>query len=297
MNWTNENAECSINRMKERASCRSYEDREIPEDILKNIIEVGLQAATGGNLQPYSIIVVKDPEKKRRLAELNCDQGFMAEAPVNLVFVLDWYRNSQLAKLQNAPYTAYKSTKHFLIGLEDVICAAQSIETAAWFKGIGSCYIGTCMYDGLAHVDLLGLPEHTFPVVILTLGYPKSNMKVRPRLPYEATVFSESYRVMNDSEILDAFGKKFGSLERTLSAVPAVREELLHTMRYNLRSTFSEEETDHILNEISEKNSYGEYMYRFGLHYGASEMLEASASVLRQLEKQRLTPYEKKPTE
>lgn len=291
MEWNQELALAALEKMKQRASCRSFEEKDIPEEVLKNIIETGLRAATGGNLQPYSIVVVKDKERRKKLAELNGDQNFMAQAPVNLVFVLDWNRNGRLAKLQKAPYTAFKSYMHYMIGLEDLMCVAQTIETAAWFMGIGSCYIGTCNYEGKALAEMMNLPEHTYPMVILTMGYPKHDLPLKGRLPYEDTVFEENMRILSDEEILTSFGSKYGKLERELSSAPKVRTELLETMKRNLMASYTSKEAEEILKEIQDTNKYGEYMYRFGLHYGAAEMLEESKNVLRQMTELKLEPF------
>lgn len=75
--------------MKERYSCRKFTDRHIDDDLLYELISTGLCAPTGGNLQPYSIITVRKRETKEVLAKL-CGQSFIAEADVNLVFILDW---------------------------------------------------------------------------------------------------------------------------------------------------------------------------------------------------------------
>ncbi len=294
MDWNEDLGKLALERMQKRASCRSFSPQDIPEDILRTILETGTHAASGGNLQPYSILVVKDKEKRAKLAELNMDQEFMAQAPVNLVFLLDWYKNGRLAKIQKAPYTAYESYMHFIIGVEDVMCAAQTIETAAWLMGIGSVYIGTSNYAGRQLTQLLELPEHTYPVVILSLGYPKRELKVREKLPYEMTVFDESYPTLSDEEIESAFLKKHGTLDRELSKVPAVREETLSTLRQALLTTYSPEETEATLNEIREKNKYGEYHYRFGLHYHAAEMLEIGSDVLEQMKEQKLLPFQNK---
>lgn len=292
MDWTIEQGKLALERMQQRASCRNFSDREIPEDILKSILETGTRAASGGNLQPYSIVVVRDKEKRAKLAELNMDQEFMAKAPVNLVFLLDWYKNGRLAKIQKAPYTAHESYMHFIIGIEDVMCAAQTIETAAWLMGIGSVYIGTSNYAGKALAELLDLPEHTYPVVILSMGYPKRELKVRDKLPYEITVFDESYPPLSDAEIENAFLKKYGTLERELSKVPAVREEILTTLKQALLTTYSPEETQAILDDIQARNKYGEYHYRFGLHYHAAEVLEIGMNVLEQMKEQQLVPFQ-----
>jgi len=50
----------------ERASCRSFSDKKIAPDVLQLILEAGIHAPTGGNLQPYSIIKIEAEEPKQR---------------------------------------------------------------------------------------------------------------------------------------------------------------------------------------------------------------------------------------
>ena len=65
----------------ERSSCRSFENRKIPDDVMNLILEAGLRAATGGNLQPFSIIKVENPATRKKLDQLCGDQVFVATAP------------------------------------------------------------------------------------------------------------------------------------------------------------------------------------------------------------------------
>ena len=51
----------------ERGSCRYFENRKIPPDVLDLILKAGVHAPTGGNLQPYSIIKIEDEQTKRKL--------------------------------------------------------------------------------------------------------------------------------------------------------------------------------------------------------------------------------------
>ena len=55
-NFPNKTIELLLNR----SSCRSFENKPIPDDILEYVLKAGVHAATGGNLQPYSIIKIKD---------------------------------------------------------------------------------------------------------------------------------------------------------------------------------------------------------------------------------------------
>jgi len=89
-----------------RASCRNFSRQKIPPEILHQILQAGTHAATGGNLQPYSIIKTQREETRKRLAELCGRQCFMAAAPVTLLFCIDWHRLQRWADLEVAPYTS-----------------------------------------------------------------------------------------------------------------------------------------------------------------------------------------------
>ena len=78
----------TLRLLHERASCRAFADRDIPQNILESVLEAGVRAPTGGNLQPYSIIVVRDQAAKDRLTDLCGNQRFISRAPVNLLFAL-----------------------------------------------------------------------------------------------------------------------------------------------------------------------------------------------------------------
>lgn len=291
MSWNVENGKLAVERMLTRASCRVFDDTPIADETLQQILKAGIRAASGGNLQPYSIIVVKDAEKRQQLADLCGGQQFMAKAPVNLIFLLDWYKMGRLAKLERAPFTADHSYMHYLIGLEDTICTAQSIETAAWELGVGSVYIGTV--NGVARelAEIYNLPQYTYPVVILSMGYPKNELNLRERLPYEMTVFEERYPDFSDEQIKQGFAAKYDGRMRNLPTADSAREEWLERFRAALVSTYAPEEVEAIIKEVEERGTLHHTQYVFGLHYHAAEMLEHGKEVMQMLKEQGLEPF------
>lgn len=75
----------TIRLLFERGSCRSYSDRDVLEDVLRVVLAAGTHAPTAGNLQPYSIVKVRDGEARRWFTE-KAGQRFIGEAPVLLLF-------------------------------------------------------------------------------------------------------------------------------------------------------------------------------------------------------------------
>ena len=83
-----------IQSLTERKSVRAFTDQEIPEEIVQEILMASTQAPTAGNLQLYTILRIRDAEKKHRLS-ISCDnQPFIERAKLILIFcadILKWY--------------------------------------------------------------------------------------------------------------------------------------------------------------------------------------------------------------
>ena len=71
----------------ERRATSSFTDEEVPEDFLNAILELGAQAPSGYNLQPWRFIVVRDAENRKRLQQVAFNQPKVGEAPVVIIAV------------------------------------------------------------------------------------------------------------------------------------------------------------------------------------------------------------------
>ena len=52
-----------------RRSIRKYQDREVPAEYLDEILQAVRWTPSGGNIQPWEVILVRDPETKKALQE------------------------------------------------------------------------------------------------------------------------------------------------------------------------------------------------------------------------------------
>lgn len=291
MEWTEQNGAKALEKMYLRASCRSFADKEISEEVLRKVIDAGLCAASGGNLQPVSIIIITGEESKKQLCEACGNQKFISQAPVNLLFLLDWHKLSIYAKNQDAPFTCNDSFMPFLIGLEDVMCTAQAIETAAHFMGIGSCYVGTTNHCADKLADMYNLPQFTYPVVMLSLGYPATEPEVRKKLSYDIMVFKDKYPDLSDEFICNKYDEKYGDTNMRFPSAEPYRSELLQRYKAALLTTFSSEKTEELLKTAEETGVINEIQRRFGLHYNAKEHRDLGVKVIEMFKKQGLTPF------
>ncbi|MFB3915313.1 MAG: nitroreductase family protein [Terriglobales bacterium] len=71
--------------VRERRATPHFAPTPIPDHDLREIIQAGLEAPSGYNLQPWRFLVVRDPQQKKRLREAAMGQAKVEEAPVVIV--------------------------------------------------------------------------------------------------------------------------------------------------------------------------------------------------------------------
>ncbi len=271
----------AIRLLFERGSCRSYSNRDVPEDALGLVLEAGTHAPTGGNLQPYSIIKVRDEGTRWWFAE-KAGQKFIGEAQVLLLFCIDHRRLERWADLEVAPFTAKSSFRHFWVSFQDTVMCAQNISTAADAMGIGSCYIGTVLEFFPEIRERFQLPEGVFPIVLLCLGYPAKKVPTRKKLGVGVVVHDEVYRELEDGELIEAYREKYSGLgdDRRIE----ITEERLDTIRGVCRKVHGEEFAERCVERIMENGYISPVQRYFGLHYRADIMPEGNMEYLRMMD-------------
>ncbi len=71
--------------LRERRATPHFDSTPIPKEDLKKIIDAGLEAPSGYNLQPWRFVVVRDPEERKKLRAAAMNQPKVEEAPVVIV--------------------------------------------------------------------------------------------------------------------------------------------------------------------------------------------------------------------
>lgn len=174
-------------------SIRRYSSQPVDETLLNQILDAVRQAPTSANLQSYSIIVVRDPAKKKLLAEYCGNQVWIEQCPVFLVICPDLHRLHRVCKIRG--YTMRDQFIEIsLVAIVDASLVAQNIAVAAEASGLGICMIGGIRNNPDKVCELLKLPERVFPLMGVCLGYPDQTPMVKPRLPHELVIHQEEYR-------------------------------------------------------------------------------------------------------
>ena len=77
-----------------RRSIRKYADREVPEALMKRLLDEAARTQTMGNLQLYSVVITRSKEMKSKLAPAHFNQPMVTEAPLVLTICADFNRTS-----------------------------------------------------------------------------------------------------------------------------------------------------------------------------------------------------------
>jgi len=199
-------------------SVRQFGPREVTDEELAALVAAAQSAATSSNLQPWSVVAVRDPERKARLAALAGNQGFIAQAPLFLVWLADLGRARRLAERAGTEVAAADYLETTVLGFIDTALAAQNAVVAAESLGLGTVFVGGIRNRPAEVAAELGLPPHTVAAFGLAVGDPDPNERadVKPRLPQEAVLHLEQYDTGSDAHIasyderLTAYNDRFG---------------------------------------------------------------------------------------
>ena len=192
----------TIELLKSHRSIRKFTDQPVPRELLEELIRAGQGAATSSHVQAYTVIHVTRPENREKIAELAGGQGYVASCGAFLMFCADMKRPTEAAERTGARVVR-GMTEQLLVATVDTALMAQNVVVAAESEGLGICYIGGVRNNPQAISDLLGLPDHVYPVFGMCLGYPAHEPDVKPRLPVEAVLKEDTYS--DDREQVAAF--------------------------------------------------------------------------------------------
>lgn len=226
--------------LKHRRSIRKYSDREVSDSLLKQLLQEAERTPTMGNLQLYSVVVTRDHQMKAKLAPAHFSQPMVEGAPVVLTFCADFRRTSLWAENRKA-VPGYDNLLSFLNAATDTLIYCQTFTILAEEAGLGTCFLGTTVYQPEAIIDTLQLPRLVFPVATLTVGWPDETPAQSDRLPIDAILHSETYEDYTPQRI-DAFYAVKEALPENQHFVDINHKETLAQVFTDIRYTKKDNE-------------------------------------------------------
>lgn len=189
---------------------RRLKTDDVSDDDLWTILQTAIMAPSGGNLQPWNFIVVRDAEKKRKIGEWYLEGWEQSYGPARETILADPAR----AK-------AYKSADHLarniasvpvlifatlrmgasnpgIIAGASIYPAVQNLMLAARALGLGTTL--TTLHRG--HEEdirkLLGIPDGVETMAMIPIGHPKGKFGVPNRQPVEKVAYWEAWQATRE---------------------------------------------------------------------------------------------------
>ncbi|MFD1126542.1 NADPH-dependent oxidoreductase [Lentilactobacillus raoultii] len=175
-------------------SVRQFKKKPLTTQQVETLVEAAQHASTSTFSQQYSIISVTDPKVLTEIAEIT-GHSWLLNSGHYFVMVADQFRNFQIAKRNNADPFILHTTDKFLAAVFDAAIATENIMIAAESMGLGATIMGSILNDSNRMIQLLSLPELTFPLLGIAIGYPDDEPELKPRLPQAMMHFNNQYHL------------------------------------------------------------------------------------------------------
>lgn len=178
-----------IKTMLEHKSIRKYLDKSPSDEVIQIIVRAGQQAPFA--YQAYSILLSRNAKRNP------------FRAPLLFTICVDYHKFG-LIMAKRRWKLATNDLALLLLGMQDAAYMAQNMVVAGRSLGLGSCFLGSAIYNADKIAESYDLPEKVFPIVQLTMGYPAEDPPSRPRYPIEFTLFENKYPKLDERAVAKA---------------------------------------------------------------------------------------------
>lgn len=155
--------------LRKRRSIRRFEEKDVPEEKIRKILELSNLSPSAGNLQARKVILVKDKKTKEKISQAALGQDFILRAPVVFVICADLEESA----------AEYGGRGRELYSIQDATIFGSYLQLAAVSVGLVSCWVGAFEEEKIKEV--LNLPERLKPIGIIPVGYPAESPFKTPR--------------------------------------------------------------------------------------------------------------------
>ena len=158
-----------------------YKDEPMPREHLRKILEAGLKAPSGRNMQTTKFVIVDDPDLLEKIGGMH-DKAAMKQARAMIACIID-----------KNPEPVYEGHS---FQVEDCSTAVENMLLAITSLGYASVWI-----DGWLRVEnraerigkLLGVPDEKIVRVLLPLGVPAEQGPRKEKMPFEQRAWFNKY--------------------------------------------------------------------------------------------------------
>ncbi len=189
--------------VKNRYAVREYDDRKVPEETVRQLLDMIRYAPSAINLQPWKIKVVSDRATQEALCSATpafnqpqvrtCSHLLVLCADTDYPAIIDRYDKALIAREVPAEMRSFVTglASDFVAGMtpqeqlqwsrEQVHIALGNALNGAYALGLGACPMTA--FDPAEYSRILNLPSTIVPTVLVSVGYPADEPPA-PKLRY-----------------------------------------------------------------------------------------------------------------
>lgn len=195
--------------LRQRRSIRKYTPKNVPTELIKELLETASYAPSAHNAQPWHFIVLTETERKNCLVEA-MGQVWLAELekehiPKNIRWATV---ERSIERFTSAPvlilacltmdgmdvyHDAERQRAERDLAVQSLAAAIQTMLLAAHTKGLGACWHCAPVFCKTAVRQAVGIPENVEPQALITLGYPDEAPRTPLRRPVKVFVHEEKW--------------------------------------------------------------------------------------------------------
>lgn len=193
--------------MANRRVVRRYSDKPLDPALLETLCAVALSAPSKSDLQQADIIIVTDKAQRAKLQALIPENPWAEAGPALLVFCGNNRRHRLLFEWRNRPFVNDYLDPFFNAAVDAGIVLATFI-AAADRVGLGTCPISQIRNHARQVAEILGLPQHVFPVAGMGVGWPSFEGVMTPRLGLDISIHHDRYDETGLKEKIAAYDRR-----------------------------------------------------------------------------------------
>jgi nitroreductase len=163
--------------LKHRYSVRDYKPDGVDPELLNQVLVAAQFAPTAANRQPFKLIVIQTAGKEEELQKIY-DREWFSAAPIIIC----------ACGIPDQAWVQADGKSYLDV---DIAIVMDHISLAAADLGLGTCWVAS--FDVEAARQILKIPEHIEPIILMSLGHPADTLGKKERKPLEQLVSYNSW--------------------------------------------------------------------------------------------------------
>lgn len=159
-----------------RRSIRKFEDKKVPDDLVKKILAAAMNAPSAGNEQPWHFIVITNKSILEKISKIHPYVTYVKDAPLGILVCgdlnLEKYKGLWMIDCSAAT--------------ENILLAAHSLDLGAVWTGIYPMQNRIEKYR-----ELLYIPDNVTPLAFVPIGYPAQKPRLQDRFKQDRVHYNK----------------------------------------------------------------------------------------------------------